>query len=60
MLCNVVSCLISDIDECETATHNCLVEFACQNTPGSFRCRPKVQCSAGYIQDALGSCIGNA
>ncbi|XP_031754337.1 fibulin-1 isoform X3 [Xenopus tropicalis] len=50
-----VSC--EDIDECATGTHNCLPNFNCQNTPGSFRCRPKVQCSSGFIQDALGNCI---
>ncbi|KAG9491268.1 hypothetical protein GDO78_006572, partial [Eleutherodactylus coqui] len=46
-----------DIDECTSGTHNCLPTFNCQNTPGSFRCRPKVQCSTGFIQDALGNCI---
>ncbi|KAG8142752.1 hypothetical protein E2320_005953 [Naja naja] len=46
-----------DIDECETGIHNCLPDFICQNTPGSFRCRPKQQCKIGFIQDALGSCI---
>ncbi|ETE63855.1 Fibulin-1 [Ophiophagus hannah] len=46
-----------DIDECETGIHNCLPDFICQNTPGSFRCRPKQQCKIGFIQDALGNCI---
>ncbi|PKU34989.1 fibulin-1 isoform x2 [Limosa lapponica baueri] len=46
-----------DIDECETGTHNCPPDFICQNTPGSFRCRPKLQCMSGFIQDALGNCI---
>lgn len=48
----------SDIDECETEIHNCGSDFQCQNTQGSFRCLPKVRCGAGYIQDALGNCIG--
>ncbi|KAG9334931.1 hypothetical protein JZ751_006253 [Albula glossodonta] len=46
-----------DIDECETGTHNCVAEFECQNTVGSFRCRPRKKCGDGFIQDALGSCI---
>ncbi|MGH0188815.1 UNVERIFIED_CONTAM: hypothetical protein FKN15_031537, partial [Acipenser sinensis] len=46
-----------DIDECETGTHNCAPEFACQNTQGSFRCKPLMQCGDGFIQDAQGSCI---
>ncbi len=53
-----VPCVVSDIDECETGTHNCGAELECQNTAGSFRCRPRVQCGVGFIQDALGSCIG--
>ncbi|XP_032348333.1 fibulin-1 isoform X6 [Camelus ferus] len=28
-----------------------------KNTLGSFRCRPKLQCKSGFIQDALGNCI---
>jgi hypothetical protein len=47
-----------DIDECENGIHNCPPDFICQNTLGSFRCRPKLQCKSGFIQDALGSCIG--
>lgn len=47
-----------DIDECETGIHNCPPDFICQNTLGSFRCRPKLQCKSGFIQDALGNCIG--
>lgn len=47
-----------DIDECETGIHNCGPEFECQNTQGSFRCVPKVKCGTGFIQDALGKCIG--
>ncbi|KAG2469268.1 FBLN1 protein, partial [Polypterus senegalus] len=46
-----------DIDECEIGTHNCAPDFVCQNTQGSFRCRPKTQCGNGFIQDALGNCI---
>lgn len=47
-----------DIDECETGIHNCGPEFQCQNTQGSFRCLPKFKCGPGFIQDALGNCIG--
>lgn len=47
-----------DIDECESGIHNCPPDFICQNTLGSFRCRPKLQCKSGFIQDALGNCIG--
>lgn len=50
--------LHADIDECEAGIHNCNPEFECQNTQGSFRCLPKVKCGPGFIQDALGSCIG--
>lgn len=50
----------ADIDECETGFHNCGPEFVCQNTQGSFRCLPKVKCGVGYIQDALGNCIGKS
>lgn len=51
-------CVYPDIDECETGIHNCGKEFTCQNTKGSFRCFPNVRCGAGFIQDALGNCIG--
>lgn len=47
-----------DIDECQSGIHNCLPDFICQNTLGSFRCRPQLQCKNGFIQDALGNCIG--
>lgn len=47
-----------DINECEAGIHNCGPEFECQNTQGSFRCLPKVKCAVGFIQDALGNCIG--
>ncbi|XP_072340671.1 fibulin-1 isoform X3 [Scyliorhinus torazame] len=46
-----------DIDECKIETHNCGFDFICQNTQGSFRCRPKMQCGSGFLQDALGNCI---
>lgn len=61
LVCSKVIILLffyPDIDECETSTHNCGPEFECQNTKGSFRCQPKVKCGAGFIQDALGNCIG--
>lgn len=54
----IMRLLHPDIDECETGIHNCGQEFECQNTQGSFRCLPKVKCGAGFIQDALGNCIG--
>lgn len=57
-LLTIFFCDVPDIDECETGTHNCPPDFICQNTPGSFRCRPKLQCMSGFIQDALGNCIG--
>lgn len=57
-LLTIFFCDVPDIDECETGTHNCPPDFICQNTPGSFRCRPKLQCMNGFIQDALGNCIG--
>lgn len=59
-LLTIFFCDVPDIDECETGTHNCPPDFICQNTPGSFRCRPKLQCMSGFIQDALGNCIGKA
>lgn len=49
---------VPDIDECGTGIHNCPPGFICQNTLGSFRCRPQLQCKNGFIQDALGNCIG--
>lgn len=58
LLLTIFFCGVPDIDECETGTHNCPPDFICQNTPGSFRCRPKLQCMNGFIQDALGNCIG--
>lgn len=58
LLLTIFFCDVPDIDECETGTHNCPPDFICQNTPGSFRCRPKLQCMNGFIQDALGNCIG--
>lgn len=47
-----------DIDECLTGTHNCGAEFRCENKPGSFACLPRSLCHEGYIQDAVGNCIG--
>lgn len=52
--------MFSDIDECELGSHNCAAGLECQNTIGSFRCRPIVQCGTGFIQDALGNCIGQS
>lgn len=49
---------VLDIDECTLGTHNCGPEFHCTNTAGSFRCHPKTKCADGFIQDAVGSCIG--
>lgn len=49
---------VPDIDECATGLHNCGPNFMCTNTEGSFRCHPKERCGAGFIQDAVGSCIG--
>lgn len=60
MMCKLafLFCLRPDIDECEAGIHNCGEQFTCQNTQGSFRCAPKNTCGSGFIQDALGSCIG--
>ncbi|XP_033823174.1 fibulin-2 [Periophthalmus magnuspinnatus] len=46
-----------DIDECKLQTHNCGGSFVCENTPGSFRCRPKLKCITGFTQDPHGNCI---
>ncbi|CAL1607682.1 unnamed protein product [Knipowitschia caucasica] len=48
---------VSDIDECESHTHTCRGASVCENTPGSFRCRPKHKCVSGFTQDAHGNCI---
>lgn len=50
--------LVLDIDECALGSHNCGRDFVCTNTPGSFRCHPKDKCGDGFIQDAIGNCIG--
>lgn len=49
---------VLDIDECALGSHNCGRDFVCTNTPGSFRCQPKDKCEDGFIQDAIGNCIG--
>uniref|UniRef100_A0A3B4A749 EGF-like domain-containing protein n=1 Tax=Periophthalmus magnuspinnatus TaxID=409849 RepID=A0A3B4A749_9GOBI len=36
-------------------THNCGGSFVCENTPGSFRCRPKLKCITGFTQDPHGN-----
>lgn len=51
-------CFALDINECTLGTHNCEADFVCNNTPGSFRCNPRVKCRGGFIPDAFGSCIG--
>lgn len=46
-------CIYLDIDECETATHNCSWGASCNNRNGSFYCT----CSPGFSGDGF-RCAG--
>ena len=46
--------LTSDINECDTDTHNCHLDGKCINTDGSFRCA----CKVGYSGNGV-LCSGN-
>ena len=43
-----------DINECETANHNCTQ--TCSNTVGSYTC----SCRAGYKDNGYGNCTGKS
>ena len=45
--------LISDVNECDSGTHNCSEDAVCKNTKGSFNCT----CKPGYTGDGY-SCEG--
>ncbi len=45
--------IVTDIDECETLSHNCDSEANCTNTPGSFTC----ECDEGLRGDGI-NCFG--
>ena len=51
MLCQIVT----DLDECNTHTHNCDVNAACANTVGSYSCA----CKVGYTGDGK-NCNGKS
>ena len=40
----ILSCLLSDIDECSAGTDSCHQEAMCMDTDGSYTCT----CSNGY------------
>ncbi|XP_042211836.1 fibrillin-2-like isoform X3 [Homarus americanus] len=46
-----------DIDECSTGLDDCSVTERCMNTLGSYICRLRRRCSAGYVPDpTTGEC----
>ncbi|XP_057716609.1 fibulin-1 [Corythoichthys intestinalis] len=46
-----------DIDECTEGSHDCMSDYECVNTEGSFMCNLKSRCSVGFERDAHGNCI---
>ena len=48
------SCLLSDIDECHTGSHDCDANATCNNTIGSFDC----SCLDGFSGNGK-KCTGN-
>lgn len=53
-VCSLIHLRISpDVDECEIGAHNCDMNAACINVPGSFKCR----CRDGWVGDGI-KCVG--
>ncbi|KAM9444831.1 fibulin-2-like [Clarias gariepinus] len=45
-----------DIDECAAGAESCGPGFDCINTDGSFSCRARLRCPAGFTVDSQGQC----
>ena len=43
----------TDVDECQTGTHNCADEATCTNTAGGFTC----ECTSGFSGSGI-QCSG--
>ena len=54
-MCQNVSSLLIDIDECDAGSHDCDMNANCTNTEGSFTC----QCITGYYGDGY-NCTGES
>ncbi|RWS27733.1 fibulin-1-like protein [Leptotrombidium deliense] len=46
-----------DVDECKIDMDNCEKGEVCFNTPGSFVCKKKIKCDAGFKQSISGFCV---